>query len=154
MDIYAAVKRQHDATRKVIEPLSDTTPGAEKTRQELFGSLKRDLWSHNKVEEAVFYSVFKYHQDIRGEALEAFAEHHVLNSLLEESDTTPVTSDDCSAKFSALQELLEHHMNEEEDEVFDMAQEILSGQQASDMGRKFESRHRVIVAALTPIAAQ
>lgn len=154
MDIYAAIKHQHDATRKIIEQLSDTTPRAEKTRHELFGSLKRDLWSHNKVEEAVFYSVLKHHKDIRGAALEAFAEHHVLNSLLEELDTMPVTSDNWSAKFSALQELLRHHMHEEEDEVFDMARDILSDQQASDMGKKLESSHRVIVAALEPIAAQ
>lgn len=152
MDVYDAIKRQHDASRQILQQLSDTTTRAEKTRRQLFDTFKRDLWAHNKVEEAVFYSVLRHHKDVRDEALEAFAEHHVLNSLLEELESTPVSNDNWTAKFSALKELLEHHMKEEEGEVFGMARKILSAEQANDMGKKLESRHRVIVAALEPIS--
>lgn len=154
MDVYTAIKAQHDASRDTLDKLSDSTTRAVKTRQTLFGAFKRDLWAHNKVEEAVFYSVLRQHKDIRDEALEAFAEHHVLNSLLEELETTPVDNDNWTAKFSALQEMLQHHMEEEENEVFEMARDLLSRDQASDLGKKLESRHRVIVAALEPITDQ
>lgn len=152
MDVYATIKQQHDEARTILKRLEDSTTRAEKTRTELFDAFKRDLWAHNKVEEAVFYSILRKHTKVRDEALEAFAEHHMLNSMLEELETTPVTSHDWTAKFSALRELLEHHMNEEEDEVFDMAREVLSTDQAEDMGKKIEARHRVIVAALEPVS--
>ncbi len=153
MDVYDVIKRQHDTTRSTLEQLSDTTSRAEKTRKQLFDSFKRDLWAHNKVEEAVFYSVLRNYKDIRDEALEAFAEHHVLNSLVEELETIPVTDDNWTAKFSALTDVLSHHMQEEEGEVFGMARKLLSAEQAHDMGRKIESRHRVVVAALEPLSA-
>lgn len=154
MDIYAAIKQQHDAAREVLEQLSNSTTRAEHTREKLFSAFKRDLWTHNKVEEAVFYAELKRHAKIRDEALEAFAEHHMLNSMLEELETTPVASHDWTAKFSALKELLEHHMEEEEDEVFELARNLLSEEQAVDMGKKLQSRHRVIVAALEPVTQQ
>lgn len=152
MDVYAAIKHQHDAARDTLEKLGDSTTRAVKTRKFLFDAFKRDLWAHNKVEEAVFYSVLRNHKEVRDEALEAFAEHHMLNALLEELETTPVDNDNWTAKFSALSELLEHHMKEEEDEVFNMARNLLSTDDASDMGKKLQSRHRVIVAALEPVA--
>lgn len=152
MDVYSAIKRQHDTARETLEQLGDSTTRAEKTRKQLFDTFKRDLWAHNKVEEAVFYAELRKHASIRDDALEAFAEHHMVNSMLEELETTPVTSDNWTAKFSALKELLEHHMEEEEQKIFDMAREIFSDQQATDLGKKLESRHRVIVAALEPVS--
>lgn len=152
MDVFEAIRRQHDSTRDLVKQLSDTTARAEKTRTQLFAKFKRDLWAHNKVEEAVFYSVLRDMKKIRDEALEAFAEHHVLNSLLEELETIPVATDNWSAKFSALTDVLSHHMKEEEQEVFAMARELLSEDEAKEMGNKIESRHRVVVAALEPLS--
>lgn len=151
MTIYERLKQEHDEARALFEELCETGEDAVARRSELFDRLKRDLWVHHKVEEAVFYSVLATHRETRGEAFEAINEHHVANGLLEELDSMPKGSAAWLSKLGVLKELAEHHMDEEEQEVFEEARGVLSDAQAEEIGRAMQDRKKVVVAALTPI---
>jgi hemerythrin-like domain-containing protein len=151
MDIYARLRQEHDEARDLLAKLKETTPDDAERRDELFEALKRDLWAHHKLEEAVFYSVLADHRKTRGEAFEAINEHHMANGLLEELDSMPTDSLEWGQKLGVLKELVEHHMEEEEDDIFDEAREVLSDAQAEEIGQAMADRKRAVVAALQPI---
>jgi hypothetical protein len=151
MNIYDRIKEDHDNAREVIKQIKDTSNRAEKTRHELFDRLKLDMWVHHKVEEAVFYSHLRAGKDMHGEAMEAVNEHHTANGLFEELDTFPVNSEEWLMKFKALSELVEHHMEEEEEKFFPKAKKIIPKEVAELMGQRFDSRKRVVMAALEPL---
>ena len=149
-DIYDRIKQDHDKARDLIKQIEDTTNRAAKKRQELFDAFKLDLWSHNKVEEATFYATLEKKGDTE-ESLEAKNEHHMVNSMLEELDTMPKDNEEWGMKFHALAELLEHHMDEEEDEFFELAHKELSDEEAEELGKRFDSRKKVVVPAIEPV---
>ena len=151
MNIFQRIKQDHDAAREVIEKLKATTPRAWKQRRELFDQLKIDMWVHHKVEEAVFYSQLRAGKEMHGEAMEAYNEHHMANGVFEELDTFPVDSEEWGMKFKALCELVEHHMKEEEEDFFPAAKKVIDKATAKLMGERFDSRKRVVMAALQPL---
>lgn len=151
MDIFDRITKDHDHAREIMEKLKATTPRAEKTRRQLFDELKLEMWAHHKVEEAVFYSYLRQSTDMHGEAMEAYNEHHMANGVFEELDTFPVDSEEWGMKFKALCELVEHHMDEEEEDFFPSARKILSKDVAKLMGERFDARKRVVLAALQPL---
>lgn len=151
MDIFERIKKDHDDARALMKELKETTARAEKTRRKLFDEFKLDMWAHHKVEEAVFYSYLRDDTKMSKDSYEALNEHHVGNGLLEELDTFPVASEEWGVKFGALSEMIEHHMDEEEEEFFPKARKLLSKDQAALMGERFDARKKVVLAALKPL---
>ena len=151
MNIFDRIEQDHDAARKVIQDLKDTSNRAEKTRQKLFDHWKLDMWVHHKVEEAVFYSILRNTDEMHGDAMEAYNEHHMANGMIEELDTFPVDSEEWAVKFGALSELVDHHMKEEEDDFFPAARKLLDKDTQELMGERFDARKKVVMAALAPL---
>jgi len=149
-DIYTAIKQDHDKARGLMAQILDTSNRAEKTRTDLFEDFKLDLWAHHKVEEAVFYAKLRDAKQTKADAHEALSEHHSANSLIEELDSMPKDNDAWIGKFSALKDMVEHHMQEEEQEVFPEAKDVIKGDDAEKLGDKFQSRKNVVVPALKP----
>lgn len=151
MDIYERIKEDHDQAREVMNKLKETTARAEKTRLDLFSKFKLDLWAHHKIEEAVFYAYLREGTEMHEDSYEALNEHHVANGLLEELDTFPVTSKEWGVKFKALSEMVEHHLDEEEEDFFPKAKKLIPTPVAELMGKRFDSRKKVVLAAIAPI---
>lgn len=146
-DIFTRIKQDHDEARELMKQIKDTTDRAEKKREELFEKFKLDLWSHHKIEEATFYAKLENKGDTK-ESLEAKNEHHVANSMIEELDTMPKNSEEWAQKFHALSELVEHHMDEEEEEFFELARKEFTEEEAEELGQRFDARKKVVVPAL------
>ncbi|MGP1395701.1 MAG: hemerythrin domain-containing protein [Inquilinaceae bacterium] len=150
-DIYQRIKQDHDHCRDLFARLKDTTDRAEKSRLSLFEELKIELWAHHKIEEAVFYSKLETIKATRGEAFEAVNEHHVANGLLEELDSMPVDNPQWLTKLGVLQELVTHHMEEEEGEIFEEAREVLDDAIAKRMGEAMDERKTAMLSAMSPL---
>lgn len=152
MNIYDRIKKDHDAARAVIKKMKATEADQAAARTKLFSHFKLDMWAHHKVEEAVFYSYLRSGDAMFTVAIEAINEHHMANGVLEELDTFPVDSEEWLVKFKAVCELIEHHMEEEEDEFFEKARKILDAATADTMGAAFEERKAAMLEALTPLS--
>lgn len=149
-DIYKEIKADHEKARDLMGRIMDTSNEATKEREELFEQFKLDMWSHNKIEEALFYQPLREARETRGEAIEALSEHHVASSMIEELDTMPKGGEAWIGKFSALKDMIEHHMREEENEVFPDARKVIREERAEELGDKFQQRKDVVVPALKP----
>ncbi|MEX2546779.1 MAG: hemerythrin domain-containing protein [Chloroflexota bacterium] len=138
MDAITLLKKDHELVKKLLAEGEETTERAEKTRTELFARLKSELQIHERIEEEVLYPALRDNPKSEEIAYEAYEEHHVVDTILEELETTPTDSPEWLAKFTVAKENLEHHIEEEEGELFPKARQILSDDQLERMGARME----------------
>jgi hemerythrin-like domain-containing protein len=138
MNAIQLLKEDHKKVSGIFEQLEPTTERAEKTRTELFGKLKQELDIHARIEEAIFYPAIKQAAETREIVLEGFEEHHVIKMLLKELDEVPVDTEQWTAKLKVLKENVEHHVEEEEGEMFPNAKDVLEEEQLNQLGAQME----------------
>ncbi|MDT5296665.1 MAG: hypothetical protein QOJ76_3545 [Acidobacteriota bacterium] len=138
MNAFQLLKEDHKKVSGIFEQLEPTTERAEKTRTQLFAQLKQELDIHAKVEESIFYPSIKRAAETREIVLEGFEEHHVIKMLLGELDSLPVDTEQWTAKLKVLKENVEHHVEEEEEEMFQKARDVLSEEQIESLGKQME----------------
>lgn len=149
MDIYERIKADHDEARDLMDQIKKVR--SDKKRTELFEYFMRDMWLHHKLEEAVFYRTLAESRKTRDESFEAENEHHIANGLLEELSTMRCDTAQWDSKFGVLCEVIDHHMEEEEDETFAEARAVIDDKVAKKMGKQFDDRKKVLMAALEPV---
>ena len=138
MNAFQLLKEDHQKVSGIFQQLEPTTERAEKTRTELFAKLQEELDIHAKVEESVFYPAIKQAAETREIVLEGFEEHHVIKMLLKELEALPVDTEQWTAKLKVLKENVEHHVEEEEGEMFQKARQVLTEEQINRLGAQME----------------
>jgi hemerythrin superfamily protein len=133
MDVLTLLKEDHDRVKRLLEEGESTTERGEKTRTELFGRLKTLLTAHEAMEEEVLYPALKAHPKAEELTLEAYEEHHVVDLIFEELEMTPVSDEQWGAKFTVAKENIEHHIEEEEGEMFKLIRELFSTEERAQM---------------------
>jgi hypothetical protein len=143
------LKDDHAKVKKMLEELDGTTERAEKTRTEIFGRLKHELTIHETIEEEILYPALKEFAKTRDIALEAYEEHHVVDQIVGELETTPVTDETWGAKLTVMKENLEHHIEEEEDEMFKQARQVMDRGELDELGERMAARKDELVAEVS-----
>lgn len=134
MDIYTELTQEHEEMKTMMESISQSY---DKKTFEQFAS---ELKSHSKAEEQTFYKRVQDEQATHELVLEGIEEHHVAELILRELMDNEGGTEKWMAKFKVLQENVEHHIEEEEGQLFPKAQQIVQGQQAEQLAEEFESR--------------
>ena len=142
MDAITLLKEDHEKVSGIFEKLEPTTERGVKTRDELFAQLKQELDIHAHIEETIFYPVLKREAETREITLEGFEEHHVIKTLLGELEETAPDTEEWGAKLKVLKENVEHHVEEEEGEMFPTAREVFSKQQFEELGARMEAEKK------------
>jgi hypothetical protein len=136
MNAFQLLKEDHQKVSGIFQQIEPTTERAEKTRTEQFAQLQQELDIHAQIEEAVFYPAIKQAAETREIVLEGFEEHHVIKMLLKELESMPVDTEQWTAKVKVLKENVEHHVEEEEEEMFQKARQVLSEEEINDLGAR------------------
>ena len=126
MDIFDLLKQDHKKVQtlfKDIEKVGDSGGGSKK---QMFAEVKQELDLHAQIEEALLYPALKQHDETKDLALEGVEEHKQVKTLLSEIDKMPTANDKWDAKFTVLVEDVEHHVEEEESELFKKAKKVLT----------------------------
>ena len=139
MDAFELMKKDHEKVSGIFEKLEPTTERGVKTREELFAQLKSELDIHAKVEEEIFYPAIKEAKETHDITLEAFEEHKVVKGLLAELDALAKDDETWGAKFTVLKENVEHHVEEEEGEMFKSARKVLTKEQIEELGERMQA---------------
>ena len=142
MDALQLLKGDHEKVKRMLEELDATTERAEKTRTETFERLKHDLTIHETIEEEILYPALIEFAKTKDITLEAFEEHHVVDLIVAELDATPVTDETWSAKLTVMKENLEHHIEEEEDEMFKQARRVMDHDELAELGDQMGARKK------------
>ena len=140
-NIYDAIKADHDDHRALLNTLADTT-GDSKTREDAWKSFYEDVKSHAAAEEETFYSKLISKTWGQDAARHSVSEHKQLDDLMEELNEMDMSSPGWLEKFKTLKHDYEHHMGEEEDEVFARAKEVIPEDEIEGYGDRFEARKK------------
>ena len=138
MNAFKLLKADHEKVAGILESIDKTTERALKTREELFTRLKQELDLHAKIEEEILYPALKELEETRELALEGYEEHRLVKQLLEELEAAAKDDEEWTAKFTVLKENIEHHVEEEEGEMFKKARRALSEEEIETLGDRLQ----------------
>jgi len=140
LDAIALLKADHVKVKKLLAQLSETTERGVKTREQLYGTIRSEMTVHEMIEEEIFYPALKSHPKAKDIVLEGFEEHHVVDLLMGELDATPYDDESWGAKAKVMQENIEHHIEEEETEMFPQARKVFDESELTELGAQMTAR--------------
>lgn len=140
MNIYERIKEDHQKQRTLVDLLTKTH-GDSQGRNELFARLKTELENHALAEERHFYVPLMERDLTHEQARHSVAEHHQLDELVKELEETDMESSGWVATAKKLCEELTHHLDEEEQQVFQLAGKVLSDKEEQSLAEEFD-KHR------------
>ena len=131
------LKKQHRHVKGLFKQLEKTEDG--EGRRELMNEVAQALKIHTQVEEEIFYPAVAElgTQKAREMVMEAVEEHNVVDLVLAELPKVDPEDDRFAAKMTVLKELIEHHVEEEESEMFKLAQK-LGADELKELGARME----------------
>lgn len=150
VDAIALLKDDHDLLRKLLGELDATTERGVKTREELFARVRRELEIHETIEEEILYPALKDHPKAKELVLEAYEEHHVVDLVMSELDGVAFDDETWGAKLTVAKENVEHHIEEEEDEMFSQARQVFDADELEDLGARMHARKEELEAREAP----
>lgn len=149
MNALELLKDDHDKVRELLSQLVNTTEGAYKKRPELLAKIEKEMKVHTKIEEEIFYPAFKEANGKENDKMyfEAFEEHRAVDDLvmpdLKKADPEGTAF---SGRAKVLKELIEHHAEEEEGEMFEQARKSMSESELKELGEKMAERKKALMA--------
>lgn len=108
-------------------------------RRALLARLTPLLTTHEAMEEQVLYPALKAHPEAKDIVLEGYQEHHVADVVLKELQELPPSDERWGAKLKVLKESLEHHIEEEEGDMFKKARAAFGKAELDDIGRRMQA---------------
>jgi hemerythrin-like domain-containing protein len=140
MDAMKLLEEDHRKVKKLLEEGDKTTEQATKRRTELLNELLMELRIHETIEEEIFYPALEEHAKTKEIALEGYEEHHAVDNIAEELVALDPSDETWAAKFTVMKENIEHHIEEEEGEMFTKARQALDEAELSELADMMESR--------------
>ena len=133
MNALDLLKQQHEEVNKLFKKFEKLEEGAIAERRELFVMIADRLSAHATIEEQFFYPSIKTDktEDIVREAVE---EHLAVKRIIADLLEMEPADENYSAKMKVLMENVEHHVEEEEDELFKMVKKVLNEDQLLALG--------------------
>jgi hypothetical protein len=145
MDALSLLKEDHKKVKRMLGELDSTTERGVKTREELFTKLKQELEIHEAIEEEIFYPALKEHPKAKEIVLEAYEEHNVVDMVMAEIEGVAFDDERWGAKLTVMKENIEHHIEEEEGEMFKQARQVFERKELEELGDRMESRKQALM---------
>lgn len=133
MDAFNLLKADH---RKVEDLFSQLEAARGQAKLRVFEQIKMELDVHTHIEEKIFYPALEKPKQTHDLTLEAYEEHDVVKKLLRELSRARTANEEWEAKAKVLQENVEHHVEEEENELFKKASAALGKQEIEELGEQ------------------
>ncbi len=126
--------KEHRYQEDLLDQLKATTTKDIARREELYEEFRKELIKHVNIEEEIFYPRIKKIPALEAKVLEALEEHNICMRLLQELDLKEPDDKLWTAKVAVLRELTNHHVKEEEEDLFPQVQELASEEYLEEMG--------------------
>jgi len=131
MDAFQLLKADHQKVAQLFDQLESASG---KAKLQVFEQIRTELELHTLIEETYFYPALEKPKQTHDLTLEAYEEHDVVKNLLQELSGSRNPNDEWEAQAKVLRENVEHHVEEEENELFPKAQQVLSGDEVEELG--------------------
>ena len=137
MNIFEALRTSHETQRKLADNLIKTS-GDSPERDLLFKEFKSELAAHAAAEERFFYVPLIAHDMTQEPSRHGIAEHHEMDELVEKLEATDLSSPAWIAVAKELHHKVHHHLQDEEQGIFQMAGKVLSEAEKVSLAKGYE----------------
>ncbi|MBV9170136.1 MAG: hemerythrin domain-containing protein [Chloroflexi bacterium] len=135
MDVLTLLKNDHDEVKRLFKQIEDAE-GAK--ARELWQQISSRLSLHEELEETLFYPPLRQEEAAKDLILESYQEHHVMDVLMKEISGLKPSDEAWQPKIKVLQENTEHHIEEEEGELFPKVRKIWKTDKREEVGRQMQ----------------
>lgn len=136
MNIFEALRQEHEIQRNLVAKLVETH-GDTQERKKIFEQLKHELKIHADAEERHFYIPLIKKDLTQEKARHSVAEHHEMDELIEQLEDTEMDASNWLKIAKELEHKVIHHLDEEEQEVFQMAGKALTDNQKASLASDY-----------------
>jgi hemerythrin superfamily protein len=137
MNAIELLKSDHKEASGMMEQIELADKG-DRSAKELFNQLKQALTLHTQMEEQIFYPALRSFEETQDMVPEALEEHKEVDEILAEMSALSPGNDEFMDKFTELRDAVEHHVEEEENEMFPKAEQALGQTRLQEMGRQMQ----------------
>jgi hemerythrin-like domain-containing protein len=146
--IFRTLAEEHGEVAALIKRAKHTSgDNAESIRErtDLMNEIRSELLAHAKAEEAVFYSRLNNQAETREIVEESKAEHRSLEHVLEQLGTVAPSTPRWMQLIEELEQAVQHHVDEEENELFPKASDVLSDEEANALDEQFRQEKQTML---------
>ncbi len=136
MDIFELIKADHRKVEKIFSELQSTN--SSKKLDQGFKQLYQELNLHAQVEELTFYPSIRNYEGTEELLEEAEEEHTEVKVMLEQMKSIDSSSAEFKEKISQLKEAVQHHVQEEENEVFPKVRQMMNEEELKQLVTEFQ----------------
>ena len=156
-DAIALLKEDHKKVKALLSSLEKTTEKSAERRTKLLQQIEAEINVHASIEEEIFYPAYREAVKKKDDVelyQEALEEHHVVDLVMPELKASDPGGEIFGAKATVLKELIEHHADEEEKEMFKKARAVMDKAELQDLGSRLLERKKQLKAAGSPREGQ
>ena len=143
MNALELLKQDHQKVAELFKQVEATENL--KKHQQLFEQIKTELDTHAHIEETVLYPAFEKHEELKDITLEAYEEHKQIKTLIRDIAALSEGSERFDAKLKVMGENVEHHVEEEETEMFPKVKQVYNRAQLDELGQKLEAAKKEFI---------
>ena len=137
MDIYSLIKKDHQEIVHLFRRLK-AAEGFSETSEQLFVQLREELELHAHAEERVWYPALREAEGTQELVEESLDDHELVQDLLDELAASRMDDEAWNEKLEVLEEHVEDHIEEEEGDIFDVARQLFSVEQAAELAQRWQ----------------
>jgi hemerythrin superfamily protein len=140
-DAIAILKADHKTVKELFKQVEDTSERAKAQLQKLGDQICAELTVHAEIEEKIFYPAIQErtkrgHKEEKDEVYEAYEEHAAAKKVIEDIQATDASDESYKPKLTTLSELIDHHVKEEETEMFPHVKELFDEDELLELGQR------------------
>lgn len=133
--LFQTLKKDHQEVKSLFKKLTEAKKADQ--REELLEQLDSEITPHMRAEERTVYMALQKNKEAKEDALEAFEEHHAARLVMHELQDLSADDERFLAKTMVLKEMVEHHLKEEEKEIFQDIRDAFSADEAGKLLERF-----------------
>ncbi|STX29521.1 Alr3199 protein [Legionella beliardensis] len=144
MSIFTYLKKDHRVAQSLMDKIMRLDSDATEERDKLFNQLKKELIIHSKAEEKVFYEPLKKEPATEEEIPHAKEEHAEVEEMLDRLSDKSLNGAAWMQLFKKMADSLQHHIEEEEHEIFTDAKKELTSEEAQQMEIAMQKEKKLV----------
>lgn len=135
--IFEVLTQEHRDVAALFEQIEAAVDDDPSVARDLFTVLAGNLLAHARSEQQVVYPRFMRIEELESSMREAIVEHQVVETMIAEIDAMRPDDQEWLARVVVLKELVQHHVQEEEGEIFTTAKEHIDAAESRRLAQSF-----------------
>jgi hemerythrin superfamily protein len=138
MKVFEVLKQDHQELKELFDAAGEADDAEE--LEQLFNKIAIRLQMHANIEETIFYPALEPYNPLKDMVAEALAEHEDIEALVDDMDELDADSEEFESQLELLMASVEHHVAEEEGEMFRKVIECVDATALENLGKQLAIR--------------